>query len=185
MSEYSEQESAKAAAAFHDYCLLGSGRSLATLAQKYGKKPTYIRQLERWSSQYHWQERVKHYEEEQYKAEEEAIAEERKKVLRSEYALMHKRVHLLNRKIKQLTEITDSDAGIWLDDVKSVGTGKDAERVDLKVFNADAFKELREFLDDIAAEMGERVKKTETAITALPPNVYIGFNPDEQEGSEE
>lgn len=183
MSEPGQQESPKAAKAFYDYCRL-SERSLAHLAHKYGKKPTYIRQLERWSTQFHWQARLKTWEEERFKAEEEAIAEERKRVLRSEYALMHKRIELLNRKAKQLEAITDSDEGIWLDDVKSVGSGPGAERVDLKVFNADAFKELREYLDDIAAEMGERVKKTETAITQLPGNLYIGFNPEDEEGSE-
>lgn len=94
---------------------------------------------------------------------EKEIAAERKKILRSEYALMHKRVQLLNRKIKQLEAITDTDDKIWLDDVKSVGYGPDAERVDLKVFNADAFKELREYVDDVAAEMGERVKKSEVS----------------------
>lgn len=180
-------ETPRAAAAFREYCFLGPGRSLAKLLehlrQSGGKVTVRLRTLETWSSQYSWQERIKAWDEEQFKAEEEAIAEERKRVLRSEYALMHKRVELLNRKVKQLVDITDDEETIWLDDVKSVGSGPGAERVDLKTFNADAFKELREYLDDIAAEMGERIKKKELSVTIIPKE-YVN-TPDDDGCDEE
>ena len=55
-------ESAKARAAYADYEAMGSDRSLAKLAAKYGKSPAYVRQLERWSQRYQWQARLKDYE---------------------------------------------------------------------------------------------------------------------------
>lgn len=182
MSGQGLQETVKAAAVFHEYCLLGMGRSFAKLAQKLGKPSGYTRQLETWSSQYRWQERAKQYDVEQAKILDEAIAEERTKILKSRYALMHKRVELLDRKIQQLVEITDDEKGIWLPDVKSVGTGPGAERVDLVQFNADAFRELREYLDDIAAELGERVKKADTTVT-LVPKTYLDLD-ESEDGSE-
>lgn len=51
-------ESSKAHAALNDYAALGPGRSLARLAEATGKNAAYVRQLERWSSAYAWQERV-------------------------------------------------------------------------------------------------------------------------------
>ena len=58
------KETPKAAAAFIAYCELGQGRSLAKLAKQWGKNKSYVGQLERWSSENSWQERVKDYERE-------------------------------------------------------------------------------------------------------------------------
>jgi hypothetical protein len=126
-----------------------------------------------------WEKRAAAWDAELDAQLEQEIAAERKKILRSELALQHKRVELLNRKAKQLAEITDTEKQIWLLDVKSIGTGPDAERVDLLQFNDAAFKELREYLTDIADEMGERIKKHEAAITQLPPLTY-GVSEDEE-----
>lgn len=125
-----------------------------------------------------WEERAAAWDAELDAELEKEIAAERKKVLRSELALQHKRVELLNRKAKQLAEITDTEDQIWLLDVKSIGTGPDAERVDLVQFNDAAFKELREYLTDIADEMGERKKQDNSTIILLP-KVYNGSDPDE------
>lgn len=135
------------------------------------------------AEQWRWDERVAAWDSYLDAEIEKTIATERKKVLRSEFALQHKRVEALNRKIKQLMKITDTDDSIWLADVKSVGTGPTAERVDLVQFNDAAFKELREYLADIADEMGERVKKKEVAYKELPPDRYEGIG-DDDEGSE-
>jgi hypothetical protein len=51
------KESAKAYQAFVDYVNLGPKRSIAKLAS--GKSARYLRQLEYWSSDYHWQDRLK------------------------------------------------------------------------------------------------------------------------------
>jgi hypothetical protein len=130
------------------------------------------------AKQWRWEERAAAWDAFQDDQIEKQIITERKKILRSRYALIHKRVELLDRKIQQLVEITDRDDGIWLLDVKSVGTGPTAERVDLVQFNADAFRELREYLGDIAAELGERVKKTDATVTVMP-KAYLDLDPDE------
>jgi hypothetical protein len=55
-------ESAKAYAAFVAYAEMGSQRSLEKVCQKWGKNKAYVGQLERWSSQHRWQERVRQYD---------------------------------------------------------------------------------------------------------------------------
>jgi hypothetical protein len=41
---------------------MGSQRSLEKLRQSFGKNTSYIRQLQNWSAQHHWQERVRQYD---------------------------------------------------------------------------------------------------------------------------
>lgn len=53
------KETAKAAQAFADYVALGPERSLRKLAASKGKNGTYVGQLERWSVEHKWQERLK------------------------------------------------------------------------------------------------------------------------------
>src|SRR6266568_9379648 len=85
------EETPKAYAAFMDYCLLGTSRSLEKLRQKLGRNTAYIRVLEQWSSRYQWVKRVTAYDKEQledrrHKAQEAVdamnteIAEEAKKL---------------------------------------------------------------------------------------------------------
>lgn len=62
---YIPPESAKARQAYADYEQLGNERSLAKLVQHYGKKPSYLRQLQHWSSDYNWQQRIADYERQQ------------------------------------------------------------------------------------------------------------------------
>lgn len=131
-----------------------------------------------------WEDRAATWDNYQDEQIEKQILAEQKKILRARYALKHKRIELLDRKAHQLAELTDDEGSIWIPDVKSVGNGPTAQRVDLVQFNDAAFRELREYLTDIADEMGERVKKQETAITQFPPNVYIGFDPIKEEGTE-
>lgn len=76
--EQKPKETAKAFAAFADYCALGSARSLPKLAKKHGesteKARIFQRQYEKWSSLYNWQERVKQYDAE--RAEEKRLKRE-------------------------------------------------------------------------------------------------------------
>lgn len=181
-NEQDLQETPRAAAAFLEYCAMGTARSLAKLSASYGKNTTYIRQLEKWSSDYKWQERVKQYDADQARARDEIIAAERAKVFTSGYALMHKRVEQLNALVEKLIEMVADESKVWVPDVKSIGTGPTAERVDLVQFNDALFREIRAHFADIAAELGERVKKSETTIKSLP-KVYIDLDQDE-DGSE-
>jgi hypothetical protein len=59
LPEQLPNESAKAYAAFVAYAEMGSQRSVRDVAQKLDKSSTVIG---RWSSQHHWQERVRQYD---------------------------------------------------------------------------------------------------------------------------
>lgn len=48
---------------------------------------------------------------------------------------------------------------VWVPDVKQIGTGDNAERVDIERFNASLLEQYRGVLDDIAKEAGGRIKK--------------------------
>jgi hypothetical protein len=68
-------ESARAHEALLCYAELGPGRSLAKAAQVLGKRGAYVGQLERWSSQHHWQQRVKAYDAHLARQRQRAAAE--------------------------------------------------------------------------------------------------------------
>jgi hypothetical protein len=125
-----------------------------------------------------WNERAAAWDAVQTAHLEQIIESERERVLLEGYAVMHRRVARLNALTEQLLGYVQDEGKVWLPDVKAVGTGEFAERVDLIQFNAALFHEIRAHLADIAAEMGERVKKKEVALTELPANVY-GFDPDQ------
>lgn len=84
-----QRETPKAAAAFHEYALMGPDRSLAKLAESWGKNKSYVGQLQRWSSQFHWQDRVR-----QYDAQE---AEKRRKKRQQELEKMDEEHALIGR----------------------------------------------------------------------------------------
>ncbi len=88
-------------------------------------------------------------------AEQQAI----ERILMSGYALMHERVKALNELAELLHGEVFDEEKRWLPDVKSVGTGPTAERVDLIRFNSDLISEYRATFTDLAAELGHRIKK--------------------------
>lgn len=134
--------------------------------------------------QWKWEERAAAWDKHESDTLAKVIAAERAKVLTSGYALMHKRVEQLNALVEQLIEMATHKENVWVPDVKSIGTGSTAERVDLVQFNDALFREIRAHFADIAAELGERVKKKEVAFKELPPDRYEGID-DRDEGSEE
>jgi hypothetical protein len=174
---------------FTAFLRLGTKRSVNAVFKKENNKkqqkttafpgPTWYEAAKEWR----WQERARAYDEHQRAEEDRIIAEEREKVLRSGFALQHKRIQALNRLTNKLIAMTNDEDKIWMPDVKSVGTGPTAERVDLLQFNAPLFTLIDKYLASIAAEMGERVKKKDVTLTELPPNIYTGFDPD-QDGVE-
>lgn len=56
---------------------------------------------------------------------------------------------------------------VWLPDVKQIGSGEDAERVDIVRFNAALISEFRAALDDLAKETGGRRQKVDHLISNL------------------
>lgn len=130
------------------------------------------------AKKWRWDERAAAFDLHQAKELEELIAAEKAKVISEGYALMHKRIETLNMLAVRLVAMTGDENHVWLPDVKSVGTGPNATRVDLVQFNAALFHEIREYFADIAEELGDRVKKKEIAFKDLP-KVYIDLDPNE------
>lgn len=130
------------------------------------------------SSRFRWEERAAAWDAFQLEGIEERITTERAQVLQTDYALMHRRVAVLNEQVTRLLAMTKDPDKVWLPDVKAIGNGPLAERVDLVQFNAALFHEIRACLDDIAKELGERTKKSEVSLSVLP-KLYVGTDPDE------
>lgn len=119
-----------------------------------------------------WQERAEAWDAHLTAEEEEA----RKRVLGSGLALVHRRVLLLNETLNGLLDMLKDDNKVWLPDVKAIGTGEFAERVDLVQFNDALYKEIREYITDIAEEVGGRVKKNEAVLSGSVSG-QIGYYP--------
>lgn len=120
------------------------------------------------AKKYRWSERASAWDAHQVALIEENTTAERTLVLATNYAQMHRRIATLNTIAEQLFAMTKDPAKVWMPDVKAIGSGPEAERVDLVQFNAALYHEIRACLDDIASELGERVKRKETKITILP-----------------
>src|SRR5258708_35253969 len=93
----------------------------------------------RWLKLPHIQAERERLETELKTAEEQEIT----RILTTGYALMHKRVEALGKLAFKLETYMEEEQNIWLPDVKSVGTGPTAERVDLIRFNGDLISEYR------------------------------------------
>jgi len=163
-------ESRKAIIACNDYLRMGPGRSLAKLCVRYRAAtelpPTKrLKTLKDWSRRYGWQERVSAYEAEQ----ERQKNEKRREVMENGLSLDFERVDELKVLAKFLIDqvYEQGETGVfhnvWLPDVKQVGSGNSAERVDIERFNAAIISELRGVLDDLAKETGGRVAKQEVS----------------------
>lgn len=163
-------ESTKAYAAYQCYRDFGVSRSLEKVYQKLAKS---IPLLKRWSAQYQWVTRAAEWDAEQERIREEARQVEITKIMSEGYAATHNRIKALNKLAeKQWEDLQERDL-VWLPDVKSIGSGEFAERVDLIRFNSALSAEFRASLDDIAKEVGARVKKQE--ITARIGKIEIEY----------
>lgn len=105
-------ESNKAHAALLAYAELGPGRSLAKLAQEWGKSGSYVGQLERWSAQHHWQDRVAAYDAHLARERLRAAAEAHKRAIEAHqerYNKVAKELHAVGRVVlSQLAEALQS-----------------------------------------------------------------------------
>ena len=166
------RESKNAILACNEWLRLGPGRTLPRLLERFieskGESPPtrFLGTLRQWSARYNWEERAQEWD---------ASAEERKNAAYREameegLALDYERVSELKRLAGFLIEQTyeQGEGGVyhnvWLPDVKQIGSGDYAERVDIERFNAAMIDQLRGALDDLAKETGGR--KTHTDITS-------------------
>lgn len=112
----SEEETLKANNALNDYFLLGDGRSLAILHQKYTKAapkqaPTrQLRTLKEWSSKYAWQARVAREEELNKKKERDEWAARQEELRKREWkiamAALDKAEQMLNFPLAEFEKTT-------------------------------------------------------------------------------
>jgi hypothetical protein len=164
-----KKESSKAVQACNDYLRAGPGRSLVVLCQQYSKShqespPTlFLGTLKKWSSRYGWAERAESYD---AKLEQQKT-ERAQEIMQSGLALDHERVvhlkHLSSFLEDQIYEQGKDGVyhNVWLPDVKQIGSGETAERVDIERFNSALIDQYRGTLDDLAKETGGRKTKTE------------------------
>lgn len=168
--ERQPNESDKAVQGCNDFLRLGPGRTQKILWTKYTKSrslpPTDSYDTIRdWSSKYEWTQRAAEYD--SHLEEEKNL--KRQQVMSRGLALEYERVEELERLVRFLKgEIyhkgeTGRNDNVWLRDVKQVGTGEFAERVDIERFNAPIIDQFRGTLDDLAKETGGRIKKQEIA----------------------
>lgn len=200
--ERQKSESDNAVLACNDYLRMGAARSLSDLAAKYNdpqrsateNPPTAsLSTLGKWSTQFSWQERAALYDAEIERQKDEQAKENMQKYLALDYWRVQKLKELADFLEKQLYEQgADGDYhNIWMPDVKQIGSGEHAEKVDIEKFNAPLISEFRATLDDIAKETGGRVKKTEVsgkdggAIQVAFPKFVRAVAPDDSGSSSE
>lgn len=166
---------------------MGSGRKVSDLWRKYTEsdkntQPTRsYNTLRKWSSEYGWRERADSWDAEL----ERQKNERRRQVMSDGLALDFERVDKLKRLghflLEQIYEQGEDGLyhNVWLPDVKQIGSGDSAERIDIERFNAAIISELRGVLDDLAKETGGRRQKHDIAHDWREEARQLGLDPDE------
>ena len=146
---------------------MGPGRSLRALLREYDKSegklaPTCsFGTLSNWSVKYGWQERAVLYDA-RLEAEKNEHA---RRIMQTGLAVPHVRTQSLKSLaallVGQLYEKGEDDVlhNLWIPDVKQVGSGDSAERVDIERYNSALISDIRGVLDDLAKETGGRAQR--------------------------
>lgn len=169
--EIFEKETNNAILACNDWLRLGPGRTIPKLIDSYQIKSdtikrfeapsTSLKTLQTWSCRFNWAERATEFD----AVYEARMNAEREAELNYGLALDYERIRALKRLGDLLTDQLyerDPDGNLinlWVADVKQIGSGRDAEQVDIERFNSALITQLRGVLDDLAKEVGGRVQK--------------------------
>lgn len=190
-------ESKPAVVACNDFLRMGPGRGMADLIARYKSQaaaegehetpPTLsYGQIRKWSMKFDWPARAEEYDAQDQKSRNTTFAERRREILEEGLALDHERVsalkHIATDLLNQYNETDDNGrrVNLWVRDVKQIGQGPTAERVDIVRFNAALVEQLRGALDDIAKEVGGRVQKQETNLAGdMTVKVLRGISMDD------
>jgi hypothetical protein len=105
-----------------------------------------------------WRERADAFDAHERSRKDELYKAKADEILQSGFALRFARVHELNRLAELLQHELYTEDKRWVPDVKQIGGGEYAERVDIVHFNSAVIEQYRNTLEDIAVEMGERVR---------------------------
>jgi hypothetical protein len=170
-------ESHKVIVACNDWLRWGPGRDMKKLAEQYQRTPgsptTKHGTLRTWSVKYGWPGRAEEYDGAIEYEKNARMAEERRLVMEEGIGLDFKRVARLKAIEADLYAqyFFEDDKGdrtkLWLPDVKQIGSGEDAERVDIVRFNAALVEQIRGVLSDVASEKGERKLRVESSSIAV------------------
>lgn len=106
-------------------------------------------------------QQVDHYRKTREVSIEEIKEQGETSALTTGLALKENRVKMLQDLANLLVTDIFKDGLLWTENAKGLGSGPAFERYDYKEFNAAEVRELRGVLEDIASEVGERVKKQE------------------------
>jgi hypothetical protein len=154
---------------FWRYCQLGSKRSLAAIYRKESRvKSRKVASKKRnsgvskaWTAaktQWDWESRAAAWDADQ-RVQLLAEYEKRKaEILSNGFALNFERIERLGKLADLLWKELNQRDNRWLPDVKQIGQGENAERVDIVRFNSAIIEQFRKSLEDIAIEMGDRVR---------------------------
>ena len=105
--------------------------------------------------------------------------------MQSGFALKHERIQALNALAEMLLEEVKEVDKRWCPDVKSIGQGEFAERVDIVRFNGSLIEQARKSLEDIAAELGERINRQELTLPGAKVKGYtVLAHPDQWDEDE-
>jgi hypothetical protein len=152
---------------FRAYLLMGFKRSVQAVFQLEAEENRGNQRAEahgywyEYAKQYDWAKRAQAYDAHWIEEQDKLIAQEREVVLRTGFAVQHRRIQSLDNLLNKLIEMTEDENKIWIPDVKSIGAGPKAYAADIVHFNAPLFTLIEKYKASIAAEMGERVKKQE------------------------
>lgn len=163
-------ESDIAVMACNDWLRMGSGRSISKLLQHYQEQSNFIKgftppslsadTLYTWSSEFGWAERKQIYDADIEMRKNRELRQAMELDLSNPSGRIMKLIKLASLLEGQIYE-QDADGtfhNIWVPDVKSVGSGKNVEIIDIERFNAPLIDQYRGVLNDIAAETGGRVR---------------------------
>lgn len=106
-------------------------------------------------------QQVDHYRKTRDVKLDEIKAQDETSALKTGLSLKENRVKLLHDLAELLGKDIFEKNLLWLDQAKGIGSGENYERIDYQEFNTAEIAQLRGVLDDIASEVGERVKKQE------------------------
>lgn len=104
-----------------------------------------------------WKERATAFDDAERKKRDEFYAAQSDVILRSGFASRFARIAELNLLAEMLQIEVRTEDKRWLPDAKWIG-GEFGERVDMVRFNSAVVEQYRKTLEDIAVEMGERVR---------------------------
>ena len=165
-----QPEQGRAYQAFLQYIQLGPSRTLPDLLNQGPNVPTRsIQTLRSWSSEFAWTQRAAAYDDRLSRQATADYTTRRENALHTGLALEHERIEHLVAIYNRLLALAEDPEAVWVRDVKTVRVDQNQfERVELRRFNGELFRQLRAILDDIAAETGGRINRQ-----PVPPDPLI------------